>query len=136
MEWAESQKLVKKAIKEDCRKFEEKMVEEIIEGTWSSMKWKNEMSKGRKITTGLRNKEGILVTKREEIIKTTTDFYSKLYSAHTENQQETQTELDEVGNDSEENECFFPILGQEAESILKGLKTGKAPVQIESTTQY
>lgn len=46
IEWTELQKLVRKEIKGDCRKFEEKMVEEIIEETWSSKKLKNKLSNG------------------------------------------------------------------------------------------
>ena len=112
------QKLIKRKVKEGCRKFEAKRVEEIIEETWSTRKMKRELAKGIKLMTWIKNKDGKLITGRDEIMNEITEFYRNLYSA-----QNPEEELGSI-KDVESTQL---ILRSEVERVIKLVKLGKKP---------
>lgn len=123
VEWAELRKLIRKEIRKDCKLYEERRVIEIIEETWSTKKVWRELTVSRKVTVGLKDKGGKMITNRESLLNEATDFYKKLYAKSDTEPERGRTE-DQL---EEESDIFPPILKEEIEYGIKSLKKGKAP---------
>ena len=54
MEPAKIQKVVKRDIRKDCKAFEESLVKDIIEESWSMHKLRKEMNRGQNLIIKIR----------------------------------------------------------------------------------
>ena len=64
------------------------MTRGIIEDTRSTRKRRRELNTGGNVLTGVKDKDGNLVTKRGKMKNAITDFYKKLYRKQQENNDE------------------------------------------------
>ena len=122
IELSKSQKLVKREINKDCRDYEERMVSEIIEENWSTRRLKRELSKGVKIMTGIKDKEGRLVTGREKIMETIAELYRKLYNSEEDILDNNL--MDSLRQSEEETP---PFTKAEIQKAIISMKIGKTP---------
>lgn len=130
IELTELQKLVKKEIKKDCREYETKIVKEIIEESSSTRRMKRELAKGTKLMTEIKNKEGKVITGREQMIKVITEFFRELYDDAGEVEGNTPGGTDEKEVSTSKNETIPPvplITKSEVQKAIKSMKVDKSP---------
>ncbi len=129
IEIVELQKLIKKKIRQDIWEYDNDKINAILEEDWSTRKVKKELSEGRNLITNVRNKDGVVVYGRDEIMKTITEFYENLY-----HNQETVGMENWFRNNTDES--FLSFLVKEIEVVLSKLKSGKAdrPYNISNET--
>ena len=109
----ELNKLIKREIKEDIRKFEEKRVKEIIEENNSTRRTRRELSEGKNLILELGNK-----INRKEIVEVATEFYKELYKKGI-------NEIKNTKYSAINEEEVPPILKSEVEKAINELKSGK-----------
>lgn len=128
---AELNKLVKREIENDCRAYVEKLVNEIIEESWSTRRLKREMSKGTKLMTGIEDTNGKIVTGRGKIIQVITEFFTELYD-DKEDMQDNKLEEPVGGEETSNNhdhDCSdlgYTNINESNEEI-RNRKGGKIP---------
>ena len=83
--------LVRREIRNDCRKYEEEKTSEIIEETWSTHKLRKEMQTNRNIIQSLTDKLGNKITNRKKLLIEITDYYRNLYNKNEQTKTVTKT---------------------------------------------
>ncbi len=69
VEIRELQKLVRRKVREDIRRYDESKIVNIIEDIWSTRKVKKELSVGRTMINKIKDKNGKLVKDRKRILQ-------------------------------------------------------------------
>ncbi|KAI5715753.1 hypothetical protein M8J77_021854 [Diaphorina citri] len=128
VEFAELSKTIRKMLQEwsDSKRIQE-LNEAIIEGR-SIKKCMQNMSIGRKLMTGIKDKHGTLITERNEIPRIIAEFYQQLYSdPKREDQLKEEEQLNENSGDEEQDIIErIEILESEVRYAIDKLKDRKA----------
>ena len=114
-------KMIKKAVREDVREYDENIVLQTLHETTSSKKANKSLQQNRKLLVSIENESGMKVHNREEIVTTVTDFYKSLYKK-SENKEEIEAVRPPRNEEKTPN-----ILEREVECCLKKLKENKCP---------
>ncbi|KAI5716805.1 hypothetical protein M8J76_012671 [Diaphorina citri] len=127
IEHCELRKLTKKKIKEDILKYENDVIQKILESTGSTKRIIKEISDVKKCwIQKLIDQEGVEKTNRTEIVEVATKFYEKLYSVKKETTHHITYEDSQRLSNIDFNSSF-KILKEEVEWALRQLKKDKAP---------
>lgn len=122
-EYKELNNIIKKEIRRDIRKYNTRIIEEVIENNKNMKIVKNLNTTGRPRINQLKNAEGEVKTEKEEIIKIIENFYGELYESKTSRPQEEYSRvITNVGS-----ETIPEITISEIEDALNHMKNGKAP---------
>jgi len=119
IEYAELCKSIRREIKEDVRKFNEKVIQEAIENNKSMKKTKQRLAIGKKQILGVQKEDGTTTYNRITILKTVVEYFTNLYKK-TENAEEETQEISQNSGD------LPTILPEEVIAAIKGMKNGKA----------
>ena len=117
IDFIETRKLTRQKIREDVAKFNEKLIEEVIERNKSLKKAHSTVTNKKKWIQSV-NDNGIEITNRDDILRLVTQFYKELYSGDA-----TQIQENEVTD----NDDFLPILKEETDYAVKTMKNNRAP---------
>ena len=119
IEYVEICKATRKAIKEDVKNFNEKIVKEAIENNKSMKKVRRRLAVGNKQVLAVQKEDGTKTTNRETILKTVTQHFSNLYKREGCEEEENQ-EINENSDDPPS------ILQEEVRAAIRKMKNGKA----------
>ncbi len=115
----EMQKMIKKRIREDVRKFNDEKIRQIIEESRSTKKVKKELSEGRNMIVKLKKEDGEIEYNREGIVELATKFYEKLYQKGIGEEYTNYEQYDESKDDTPE------FIREEIRNEIKRLKKNK-----------
>ncbi|KAI5722002.1 hypothetical protein M8J76_002173 [Diaphorina citri] len=126
IEHCEIRKLAKKKIREDIAKYEEDIINKIMDSTGSTKRIKKEISSVKTIwISKIKKEDGKITTNREEIVEEATRFYEKLYSPEEPNINE-ETGFTNIRMDRAEFNDNFSIMEAEVEKAIGEIKKEKA----------
>ncbi len=117
----EMQRLVKKRIREDVRKFNEEKIRQIIEESRSSKEVKKELSEGRNMILKLKKEDGIVEYNREGLVEKVTKFDEKLYQKELGEEYTNYEQYEESKDNTPE------FIREEIRNEIKRLKKNKIP---------
>ncbi len=121
IEIRELQKLVRRKVREDIRRYDERKIVNIIEDSWSTRKVKKELNQGRTMINKMKDKNGKLVKDREGILQMVTEFHEDLHGG------KAILKMEESKEKYEKNIETIPhILNKEVEKVIDNLKNNKA----------
>ena len=119
IEYVQLCKSIRVAMKEDVKKFNERIVQEVIENKKSMKKVRRRITIGKKQILAVQKEDGTTTYNRQAILRTVADYFAKLYKK-TENMEEEN--LQETPN----SEIPPSILPEEVAEAIKRMKNGKA----------
>ncbi len=111
--------MIKCKIREDIRRYNEKIIADILEENVSTRKVKRELSLGKYITISVKDEDGNNNYSREGIIEIATEFYENLYRREEE-------QIISEGELKVEKIDVPEILNTEAEAAIRKWKNNKA----------
>lgn len=115
-----------KTIRSEIKKWqEEKELERITTALTNNTALKNKEQK-RTLITSMKDKNGTERYQNEEILKIIKEFYEELYKNDTEELNGENSELEQNTNRSAQIENVEPILKDEIEWAVEGMKDSKA----------
>ena len=117
-------KITKREIRKDLRKYRSIVTQEIIDSTKSVKKLKKELNDGKYWMLGTKNAKGKMIYKRDKILEEATAFYSDLYTSKRTTSNEDWCDYHHKYS---EEETVAPIITSEVRSAIEELKTGKTP---------
>jgi len=88
IEYIELNKTVRKKMREDVRRYNEKLVRNTIEENRSLKKTKQQLMIGKKQIIAVKRPDGTVSRNKEEIIKIFENFYRELYYSEEELREE------------------------------------------------
>lgn len=128
-EYSEINKLTKREIRKDLRRYEKETTKTILEESKSTKKIRKELNKGKQWMLEAKDKAGKTKRERKDIVKEATHFYKELY-----NSKETIEEKYLLRSEGEED--IPPILKDEISNIIKHLRRNKTPGEDGITNEY
>lgn len=122
-EFVKINKEIRKCMREHRRQMQELRINEVIEKNKGLKCLRHKL--GKKETYALRNKEGIVIHNRDEILTIVEEFYTDLYESKTkperENDNKTTEKIQNVGSEEQPD-----ITMEEVQATIKDMKTNKA----------
>jgi len=115
--------LIKRKIREDVRKFNDEITEEIIEKTWSTKKVGKTLSEGICLLPSIKDRNGTTIYDRSRIVEEATCFYEDLYKDSRSLGDSSDNWREHVQN----NDQVRAFSVTEVEHVLGKLKRGRAP---------
>lgn len=126
IEHTEIRKLTKKKIREDIVKYEDDIINKIMESTGSTKRVQKEITNVKTTwISRIKKEDGTITTNREEIVDEATKFYENLYS----NEEQNAHKKKEIKSSKIERTDFnenFRIMEAEVEKAIGEMKKGKA----------
>ncbi|KAI5752725.1 hypothetical protein M8J77_019818 [Diaphorina citri] len=126
IEHCEIRKLTKRKIREDIVKFEEDVINKIMDSTGSTKKIQKELSNVKKSwISKVKKEDNTMTTNREEIVEEVTKFYERLYSLEERRDEEPITPY--IRMEKSEFDENYKIMESEIMKAISEIKKEKAP---------